>query len=534
MSDLTAYDNLTLYDRDAVDILAAARGAIASRLPGMIWREGTLEAIILEALAHEAAEVTFAINRVPRAVESQLLALFDVPADLGSRATVNITFTVSGTAGATIPAGTTLLVSQGAGLEPVTFALDSDLTIAPGSTTGIRSATATTATARANGIQTGVAVAVQSAVAVVQTAATASTVIGGRDPETLDDYHARARTRLARLTDSLVIADHFVAAALEEAAVVRATAIDLYDGAGGPPYTDVGHTTVVVRGEDANLSAPERAALAASLEARAIAGLRVHVIDPTTVGVDVHVVVARRPGFSAADVAAAVEVAVRAYLDPDVWPWTNTARVNEVIVAADQATVGGVSCVDYVISARLALAGLNGDTATFDNGTGTWTVEANGAVTAEVSPVYAGTRALRIRAAGAGDVIITAATAPAGFAVTPGGQVRIGGRIRAGTAARTVVPSVRYYNGAGVLLIETAGVGVVDSPTAWTELVVEGVAPATAVTAIPVVTIVAAATGEDHFLDSVYGGQLSAGDVHIAGDGPLAQAVGVKVTVLNP
>lgn len=88
------------------------------------------------------------------------------------------------------------------------------------------------------------------------------------------------------------------------------------------------------------------------MEALALAGLDVHVVDPTITSVDVAATVKVLAGYDGAEVAQAVEDTVVAYLDPTSWEWGGTVRRNELI-----ALVDGVPGVDYVVALTLAAHG---------------------------------------------------------------------------------------------------------------------------------------------------------------------------------
>ena len=74
-------------------------------------------------------------------------------------------------------------------------------------------------------------------------------------------------------------------------------------------------------------------------------GVTVHVNAAAVSTVNVTVTVAGRPGYAAADVPAAVESAVRAFLSPESWPIGD-----DVLPLALAGEIAKVGSVDYVSS----------------------------------------------------------------------------------------------------------------------------------------------------------------------------------------
>lgn len=339
--DAVAPVDLTIFDRDAEALRTLALTDAATRLPEWTPREGNLEVTLLDSFALVISELIWTINRLPSAVRNNILALLDIVPDPGAPATTTIQFNLSDADGHTVPAGTRVRLDvQGAA---IVFALDADTVALPTETTATGAATATTFGADPNGILAGTTVAPIDQVFFVDSAEIASTIQDGRDPEDDAAYTARAVQRLARLSDVLVLGPQFTAAALEFPAVHRALTIDSYDGTGGPPYTDGGHVTLVLYGQAGNLSIDDKAEVLADLQARVVAGVLIHILDPTITTVDVTATVHILDGFVEADVLADVDTALRAYLSPGEWDWAATVRRNELISLIDQ-----VAGVDYV------------------------------------------------------------------------------------------------------------------------------------------------------------------------------------------
>jgi uncharacterized phage protein gp47/JayE len=225
--------------------------------------------------------------------------------------------------------------------------------VPPGQFTGTGTVTAGRATSAPNGSNSGLSLL--DPIVFVEAVEFDTPPAGGADPETVDEWTTRAVNRFTRLTDSLVLPEHFTARALDRAGVFRATTVDNWDGAAAAN----GHVTVAVMGEGGVfVPAGDRAELQADLEAAALANLAVHVLDPTVTEVDVDMTVKRTAGVEPGDVEAAVTTALAAYLSTDSWPWDATVRVYELVSLVD--SVEGVEYVDTVAvpAADVALAGV--------------------------------------------------------------------------------------------------------------------------------------------------------------------------------
>lgn len=349
-ADLTAYVDLRVFDVTDQVMIETAIAKTKLNLPGWIPREGNSEVLMAEAFALVTAEAIVAANRLPGAAVEALLLIAGVSKDIGAAAIADVTFTLGDTLGHTIPGGTRLYLRLDDGTV-VTFLVEPPgLTVAPGSSTGTTSVIADVFTGRANGIAIGTTLLMADPVPFIEHVELDTAVADGRDPETDNEWRDRGVQRLSRLSDALVLPRHFEAAALEQAAVERAVAIDLFDPATGPnPGDNPGHITVAVLGENGTaLSVPAKAAIETILEDSAIAVLDVHVVDIVLVNVPFVTQVHKLPGFTDVAVQDAVEDAIRAYIDPLNWQWGAVIRLNEMIALIDRA-----AGVDYVITVTI-------------------------------------------------------------------------------------------------------------------------------------------------------------------------------------
>lgn len=352
--DLSAYVDLRIFDVTDQAMVATGLAAAKLNLPGWVPREGNAEVLIMESLALEMAEAIVAVNRLPGAVIAAFLLIAGVDRDFGAAPIASATFTLGDTVGHTIPGGTRVYLSLDDG-STVTFLVEPPgLTVAPGGSTGTVSIIGDTFTDAANGIITGTTLVMADPVPFIEHVQLATDVADGRSIETDSDWRDRGVARLSRLSDALVLPRHFEAAALERPEVARAVALDLWDGSGGAPGDDPGHITIAVLGDGgAALSAPQKAAILADLEERAVAILVIHVIDVTVVTVPLAVTVHLFSGFDSVITTDAIKDAIANYVDPLTWQWGGVIRLNEIISLVDR-----VDGVDYVTAATInAVAG---------------------------------------------------------------------------------------------------------------------------------------------------------------------------------
>lgn len=335
--DLTGYNDLALFDVQPSDLVNRALLDAAVKLPDWQPRDGNTEVVLLEALSLIAAEVVYAVNRLPGGVVMTLQTLYGITRGVGTAPSADVTFTVSDAFGHLIPAGTVFRLTYGS--DVVDFATDVDLPIAAGSSTGTVAATGQSLTAAVNGVAAGTVLQLVTAIPAVDTVELATDVAAGSDPESDADWRDRTIQRFTRLNDTLVQPDHFTTEALTFPQVVRATSINDYDGTA----TAAGHiTTAVLGAAGATLSSGDKASILADLGEKALINLTPHVVDPTITDIDVTTALTVLPGYDPAIVQAAVETALTIYLSTDTWPWAATVRLNKLIQAIED-----VPGVDY-------------------------------------------------------------------------------------------------------------------------------------------------------------------------------------------
>ena len=331
-----------LDERYSSDIAAESLEALQALLPNWIPRNASPELIYLEAVALAVSDVVNSANATIAAVEEDILENFyQVPRLAGSSAGGQITVTFDSAVTTTIPAGTGFALAD-YGIEVATAA---DVTVTA-SDTAVLDVFTTEATTLVNGVGPGAAIDVLDVIPNILSVAITSAFAGGAAAEDDTAYTTRARNRLARVTNSLIVADHFSAYVLEDGRATNALCIPAWDGASTATIgTDAGDVTVVTYGRGGALSSTVRAELAAAMQTITYAGATVHVIDATVVPVNVTCTVKSMTGYTAGDAQAAAEDAIAAFLNPETWPVGD-----DVIVGALQAAITDTDAVDYIDS----------------------------------------------------------------------------------------------------------------------------------------------------------------------------------------
>ncbi|MCU1588787.1 MAG: hypothetical protein JWP11_43 [Frankiales bacterium] len=336
--DVTAYVDLTLFDRSVQDVIDGLVASMQIQFPDWVPIEGHTEVVLLEAVAEEIWRLEQAANRVPPATFEGIVRLLGLVRDPGTGPVMPVRFNAADALGHTIPVGTRLRFTSTDGLTVLDLVTDADAGIAVGATFGVTTATATSPTATLNGGTTGTIIPVDT-LPYIDSIVLNGAITSGRDAETSTAYLNRGANRLTRLTSTLVHGDQFATAAEDDPAVVRAHGVDLFnsDAGSGVPGDHPGHVTVLVSGPaGAALSAPEKTALQATLAAEALVNLGVHIANSTITTVAVTADLKRTPTAVAADVITAAQAALTAFLNPDTWPYGRVVYRNDLISLLDQ------------------------------------------------------------------------------------------------------------------------------------------------------------------------------------------------------
>lgn len=340
------------------DLVSAAVQHMKAALPAWVPRTGNTEMVLLEAMAVMLAPEVLAVQMVPGRVVEQLVGLHGVSRSPGAYATAAAMIEVTTSAPVqTIPAGTLLRLDLSATGESVDFETTETV---PVITTETRAAVVPVRAVEmgeaGNGTPSGVALEVLSVLPFVERAQLAEPVAGGRGPESYEAFMGRASAVLSRQTSTLVLPEHFTAAALADPVVVRARTLDVTDPARAGVEA-AGHVTVAVAGVDgAPLPQAEADALQVRLSSQALASLTVHVVPPTVTDVPVALTVRAAASVDPEMVRAGVVTALQTWLDPDTWDWST--EVTQFGIVGAVSRVHGVAAVESVESGPRTLPGL--------------------------------------------------------------------------------------------------------------------------------------------------------------------------------
>ena len=110
--DVTPYVDLTIFDASSQQIFLDAIDYAKVALPEYAPQDGSIETVLLQAMALETQEAIYSINRLPGAVVEVLLRLLDVDRNSGTSATVVVKFIGSTTANFTVPLGARLYYQE--------------------------------------------------------------------------------------------------------------------------------------------------------------------------------------------------------------------------------------------------------------------------------------------------------------------------------------------------------------------------------------------------------------------------------------
>ena len=333
MRDLDlGYVGVTVDDRDPQAVFDAMLAMVQQELPGWVPRNASLEVQLLEAFATGAADWIYATNRTVGALVEALVAIDGVERDEGAPGSGQVTLTFDGSVSFTIAEG-----DQFVSADSAVFLLAVRDTPVSGSSVVVD--VEESEPGAAGLLAAGAAMSPVVGIPRLSTCVLSTAVTGGRPREDDLAFITRASLRRRRISNSLVTAQDFADAALEDPRVGRATAIDRWDAVGGTAVD--GHVTVAVYGHGAALAGEVKDELTATIKAAALSILTVHVVDATrpTVAVTAGVTVAS--GFVGADVETACEDAIAGWL-----AWNNAGFGQTVTPTAIEAlleSVPGVS-----------------------------------------------------------------------------------------------------------------------------------------------------------------------------------------------
>lgn len=349
-SDLPEYAGFNLVDAESEDeLLDAVIQRIENVLPEWEPRPGNTEVVLLEAMVMLISLEIVAINDLPDVVFERLLALHKIERSPGRYATALAAFTVGTTEPAyTIERGVLVRLRNPDTGEDMEFQTVEarEIVVAEGRT-AIIGIEATEYGAQVNGVLAGTPLEVVGALPFVDSVRLAGMVSGGEDEEEDDALFDRGAARMARMTSTIVLADQFSLAALEDERVARAFSQSLVDP-DRPGVEAPGHVTVTVLGEHGELDATVREEITQTLAAQAVAGLNIHVVPPEVTELSVEVDVIINSDASPDVVRAAVEGRITRFLAPLEWDWSD--KVYRNVLVAEVAAIPGIA---RVVAVRL-------------------------------------------------------------------------------------------------------------------------------------------------------------------------------------
>lgn len=325
---------------DPLAIAEAALDMMTRAVPDFDPRDGSQEVLLIEAGAAMSADVRLEVQSIVSRVIEGIIRICSLERVTGMAAVGTVTVSLDTPRTLTIPAGTQLG-------DPVTgivveTAIDTPVTTASTITLVVRT---TEAGSTGNALMEGTLLDIYDNIPGSISAVVSTSLSGGADAETDEQYFARGSTLFARITSSLVLPIHFTAYVLEDARAARATAIDNF-APGGTLGEDYGHITVYCYGRGGQLSTDVRTELQAAMAEKSSALVTVHVEPADVVSQELTLTVQAMPGYSTSDVRDAVIAALRAWMSPDAWTWGRDIMPTEIIdIAAD---VPGVDYVDSV------------------------------------------------------------------------------------------------------------------------------------------------------------------------------------------
>lgn len=122
--DVRQYVDLTLYDRESQSIYLDALNYARIALPEFQPREGSIETVMLQAMAVEVAELVRSINRLPGGVLQVLLRLMDVQRSEGTLPTTTVQLSGASSTEYDLPAGIRVFYQSSLDADPLVLVTD--------------------------------------------------------------------------------------------------------------------------------------------------------------------------------------------------------------------------------------------------------------------------------------------------------------------------------------------------------------------------------------------------------------------------
>lgn len=340
--DVSAYVDLTLYDRNPAEVASDAILYAQTVLPEFTPQTGSVEDAIIQASAQMTSELIGAINRITPGVMEIILKLFNVTRVSGTRPTGTLTVQMNDTLGYTLVAGTRFGYLDSSDPEnPTLYSFDTntDLVVNPGNSSGTVGITGTLF-ALYPSLQAGQTLQLLTPTSFVSSAALSANLVPGTDPETDAQYFARATAALNSYTQALVLPsqmEQYILAKYSD--VYRCKGYSRVNQANDNWVSspENGYVTIYAsKIGGASLTTAAASAIAEDVASKSTAGLSIAVKAPARVTVTVAASIVIKSGYTSLAVQANVLAALDTYIHPDYWGWGQKVFYNEVISFIDQ------------------------------------------------------------------------------------------------------------------------------------------------------------------------------------------------------
>jgi uncharacterized phage protein gp47/JayE len=347
-ADFSPYVNMRLYDKQPSDIYLNALELAQLNIPQFELRVGTVEDAIFQAMAYMTSLSVTHINALPNRLMEGILSMMGVPRLQGSNATVTVDVELATYSGATITEGTTFVheTSIFGEITQTYYQVVGAVTI-PDVVQDPEAVPATplpTAAVQIMAMDVGsVPTVVEGdSLTILNINSQVSSVIAGadfvqgEDTEGDGEYLARGVTALSSLSDALVTANQiekYIASTYP--AVKRVKAYDLTDSdldsdVGAAPAP--GYATAYVYGNNTDINILERLQIQKDVNDKTSAGLAVKITPSRIISASISASVEVPSTYSVASASTSVNTALKSYLNPLYFPYTETSiRANSIV-----------------------------------------------------------------------------------------------------------------------------------------------------------------------------------------------------------
>lgn len=350
--DFRPYIDLTLFDVDVNDIYTESVNYAKTSFPEFSPRTGTIENALLESSAYIAGSLVTSINRLPNGLMEGLLKLMGFSRIEATPALGSVLIEVTINTGVTISAGTVFSYDVFDSLGVLTqylFETTTDLTIAPGNTSGTVSVAAVEASQYPD-IPVPQLLTLVSTTPYILDVTLQSLATIGTNTESDTEYFDRAVRYLASLSNAIVTTSQMTNyISLTYPTVSRFKVYDLTDSANMlfSASNVPGSVTIALCDSSGDpIDAPQKSIISSDISSRVVAGLSIDLYDMKTFNVDVAASVVSEPNFSTASVSIAVSDAIEQYLS--ITGWDFSQKVDAKYLTTIASKVNGVKYVDNI------------------------------------------------------------------------------------------------------------------------------------------------------------------------------------------